>query len=697
MEGIAEPKTGTGYPMNSHPVVNRAPNPTNEEPFCVVRDNIISEMLVHDAERLANPQDVLNRVVFDCIEPNPSAFRSASATPAPQSELPPYYSKAGESDTTVSFESRFECGNLRRAIQVYEYEYDLILRPDINTRGHTQWYYFRCRNMMPGRAYKFNIINLTKPDSLYNYGMRPLVYSDTEANADGIGWQRRGEDICYYQNHIKRRQGSYYTLTFTLHTKYADDTVHIAYCYPYSFTDLQVYLHELESDPKRRNRFRRRTLCQTLAGNNCDLLTITSFACDPEALKARKGVVISGRVHPGESNASWMMKGFIDYLTGPSLDAKILRDNFVFKIVPMLNPDGVINGNYRCSLAGCDLNRQWLDPSKKINPTIFSTKMMMKRFMEDREVVMFCDLHGHSRKKNIFMYGCDQAENSAHRLKERIFPRLLAKNSDIFSFADCNFKVQKSKEGCGRVVVARELGLLYSYTMEASFCGANFGRQSDCHFNSYDLEQMGHYFCDTILDFCDPDQSKVNAIRAELDIMYPPKKERNKPKAVEDDSGDTSSDDVSDSGSDSGDEGKKKKKVKKKIARRRKDPDAKAPASRKTTSAGGGSGGSATDSSTRVPGHRMHDRQFKDALGKFPTRGSAKRSAQAGTPKKKGGGTQAALNSRGSMSAEDDADRRQTGSQQRQTGLHMNIASLNFGPGEDGASSAQENHLPRIS
>ena len=76
---------------------------------------------------------------------------------------------------------------------------------------------------------------------------------------------------------------------------------------------------------------------------------------------------------------------------------------------------------------------------------------------------MFCDLHGHSRKKNIFMYGCDQAENSAHRLKERIFPRLLAKNSDIFSFADCNFKVQKSKDGCGRVVVARELGLLYAY------------------------------------------------------------------------------------------------------------------------------------------------------------------------------------------------------------------------------------------
>lgn len=52
-----------------------------------------------------------------------------------------------------------------------------------------------------------------------------------------------------------------------------------------------------------------------------------------------------------------MIKGVIDYLVGPTLDAKILRDNFIFKIVPMLNPDGVINGGYRCGLAGVDLNR----------------------------------------------------------------------------------------------------------------------------------------------------------------------------------------------------------------------------------------------------------------------------------------------------------------------------------------------------
>jgi len=75
-----------------------------------------------------------------------------------------------------------------------------------------------------------------------------------------------------------------------------------------------------------------------------------------------------------------MMKGMLDYLTGPSLNAKILRDNFVFKIIPMLNIDGVVNGNSRCNLAGFDLNRCWIEPSKKLQPTIYHMKNVSKIF-----------------------------------------------------------------------------------------------------------------------------------------------------------------------------------------------------------------------------------------------------------------------------------------------------------------------------
>lgn len=48
--------------------------------------------------------------------------------------------------------------------------------------------------------------------------------------------------------------------------------------------------------------------------------------------------------------------------------AQKLRDKFIFKLIPMLNPDGVIHGNYRTNLAGYDLNRVWENPDKLLCP-----------------------------------------------------------------------------------------------------------------------------------------------------------------------------------------------------------------------------------------------------------------------------------------------------------------------------------------
>ena len=59
-----------------------------------------------------------------------------------------------------------------------------------------------------------------------------------------------------------------------------------------------------------------------------------------------------------------MMQGIIDFLIGNSKEAELLREMAIIKIIPMVNPDGVIHGNYRTSLAGCDLNRRWKKPKK---------------------------------------------------------------------------------------------------------------------------------------------------------------------------------------------------------------------------------------------------------------------------------------------------------------------------------------------
>lgn len=137
-------------------------------------------------------------------------------------------------------------------------------------------------------------------------------------------------------------------------------------------------MHEIESDEKRNSNFSRKVLCKTLAGEDCELVTITSKD-NLEDFNRRKAVILTARVHPGETMSSWMMRGILFFLTDPdNYEAKLLRENFVFKIIPMLNPDGVINGNYRSSLAGCDLNRRWKSPSKILHPTIFNVKKLCK-------------------------------------------------------------------------------------------------------------------------------------------------------------------------------------------------------------------------------------------------------------------------------------------------------------------------------
>ena len=57
--------------------------------------------------------------------------------------------------------------------------------------------------------------------------------------------------------------------------------------------------------------------------------------------------MLMSRVHPGESNASYTMKGMIDFLISDHHLAKMLRNLYIFKIIPMMNPDGVRYGNYR--------------------------------------------------------------------------------------------------------------------------------------------------------------------------------------------------------------------------------------------------------------------------------------------------------------------------------------------------------------
>jgi murein tripeptide amidase MpaA len=84
--------------------------------------------------------------------------------------------------------------------------------------------------------------------------------------------------------------------------------------------------------------------------------------------KAKKAMIITSRVHPGETQSSYALEGMVDFLLSDAIEARQLREQYIIYVVPMINPDGVIHGNHRTDLAGFDMNRRWMEASPYIHP-----------------------------------------------------------------------------------------------------------------------------------------------------------------------------------------------------------------------------------------------------------------------------------------------------------------------------------------
>ncbi|NXN18774.1 CBPC4 carboxypeptidase, partial [Indicator maculatus] len=455
--------------------------PPHSKPVLERRHGVQRDKVLDDIRRFIQPGGVIGRTVFDLDEPSPSS----PGVPG-----------------CLTFFSQFESGNLRKAIQVREFEYDLIMNTDVNSNQHHQWFYFEVRGMKLATSYRFNIINCEKFNSQFNYGMQPVMYSVKEALQGRPRWLRAGYDICYYKNHYRCRAATgggtrgkfYYTLTFSIKFPHKDDVCYLAYHYPYTYSTMMAHLDILEQNRNPKKVYwRQQTLCQTLGGNRCPVLTITAMpesktGEDLEQFCTRPYVFLVARVHPGESNASWVMKGTLEFLVSSDPIAELLRKCFIFKIIPMLNPDGVINGNQRCSLSGDDLNRQWLTPNSQLHPTIYHAKGLLYYLRSiGRAPLVFCDYHGHSQKKNVFLYGCSIKETLwqagcmvdtaviSEDVGYRALPKILDKVAPAFVMNSCSFLVEKSRESTARVVVWKEMGVLRSYTMESTYCSCSHG------------------------------------------------------------------------------------------------------------------------------------------------------------------------------------------------------------------------------
>lgn len=80
----------------------------------------------------------------------------------------------------------------------------------------------------------------------------------------------------------EEEESDFYTLTFNIEFPHDNDTIFFAHSYPYTYSDLQDYLMDIQKHPVKSKFCKLRLLCRSLAGNNVYSLTVTGAQTEEE-------------------------------------------------------------------------------------------------------------------------------------------------------------------------------------------------------------------------------------------------------------------------------------------------------------------------------------------------------------------------------------------------------------------------------
>lgn len=201
---------------------------------------------------------------------------------------------------------------------------------------------------------------------------------------------------------------------------------------------------------------------------------------------------MTARIHPGETNSSHMLEGFVRALLAPSTAACRLLAACNFYVLPMMNPDGVAAGNYRTSFSGRDLNRQFDQIGSFLYPEVNGLVALVQRLKKQRQrAEFFFDFHSHSSKKNLFCYGPDHAEGSPHCLRSRVLVKILSKQDSMFDYEKCISSISEQKRTTARAYMIRKQAVPMTFTFEVSNGLYSLTKQLESAFDRASLHRAG--------------------------------------------------------------------------------------------------------------------------------------------------------------------------------------------------------------
>lgn len=167
----------------------------------------------------------------------------------------------------------------------------------------------------------------------------------------------------------------------------------------------------------------------------------------------KKLIVVLSRQHPPEVTGYMAMQEFVHTVTGNSAAAKQFRQNYELVLFPMVNPDGVDEGNWRHSVAGVDLNRDWEEFAQ---PETRAIKEEVLKLVKAQQARVYFALDFHSTYYDIFYINQikDPASSNAPGFTERW---LSGMQSSIAGFKP-NIKPSGNGGNVSKSWFSRELG-----------------------------------------------------------------------------------------------------------------------------------------------------------------------------------------------------------------------------------------------
>ncbi len=204
---------------------------------------------------------------------------------------------------------------------------------------------------------------------------------------------------------VERRLGGHYV---TFRTPRRCHRAAVAFCYPYGPEELQGTLKEVGG--------RWEVEAIGLTGEGRQLVRL--HASPDRRRRGRPGAYVAARQHAGETPGSWVLDGIVRAVAAEQ-PAGPLR-GIEWWVVPFVDLDGVVNGDYGKDSFPIDLNRAWA--AMPMRPEVAAIQRDMQYFAEGRARRFVLDLHGPGGgETRIYQMHCRKDRPRAQREAARRF------------------------------------------------------------------------------------------------------------------------------------------------------------------------------------------------------------------------------------------------------------------------------------